>query len=240
MKGYYHSIETFGTVDGPGIRYVLFLSGCRLACRFCHNPDTWQQTDKTITVEEVLSDIERYRSYYLSSDGGLTLSGGEPLLQPDFAASLFKECQNRGFHTLLDTSGYCPQEHIRQVLPYTDMVQFSLKTVDKAKHYLLTAGGNELILDNLRYIASQHTPLVIRYVVIPGLTDSLQDMEDLTGFLHSLPGKPVIELLAYHTLGCEKWQTLGLNYSLPDVSPASDQQVEQFASLLRSRNVTVL
>lgn len=240
MKGYYHSIETFGTVDGPGIRYVLFLSGCRLACRFCHNPDTWRQTEKTITVREVLNDIERYRSYYASSGGGLTLSGGEPLLQPEFAASLFKECQSHGIHTLLDTSGYCPPEHVQQVLPYTDMVQFSLKAADSLKHRRLTADGNEIILDNLRYIASQNIPLIIRYVVIPGLTDSQQDIEQLTGFLHSLHGKPVIELLAYHTLGCEKWQTLGINYPLPDILPATEQQVEQVAALLRARDVTIL
>lgn len=240
MQGYYHSIETFGTVDGPGIRYVLFLSGCTLGCSFCHNPDTWQRGEKTITVDEVLADIDRYRSYYQSSGGGLTVSGGEPLLQPGFVAALFKAAQAAGLHTLLDTSGHCPPENLAAVLTHTDIVQFGLKAASPQLHQRLTGTDHRLILTNLHYTALQAVGLIVRYVLIPGLTDTPEELGLLAGIITALPNQPTVELLPYHTMGCEKWEQLGRPYALAGIRSATDQQTEQTAGYLRSKGLTVL
>ncbi|MCE5285515.1 MAG: pyruvate formate lyase-activating protein [Pelosinus sp.] len=234
---YYHSIETFGTVDGPGIRYVLFLSGCGLKCKFCHNPDTWQQGEKTITVEEVFADIKRYKNFYDRSGGGLTVSGGEPLLQPKFVAELFKTCRLAGIHTLLDTSGSAPIESLQQILPVTDQVQFSIKASSKALHNELTAMDNTIILTNLRYIAQSQVPLVIRFVLIPGITDSAYELSELANLINSLPGKIKLELLPYHILGKEKWAALGKCYSLEDIPPATPENIKSAASFLQSMEI---
>lgn len=240
MQGYYHSIETFGTVDGPGIRYVLFLSGCNLGCAFCHNPDTWPQGEKTITVDEVLADLERYRSYYQSSGGGLTVSGGEPLLQPGFVAALFKAAQAAGLHTLLDTSGHCPPENLAAVLTHTDMVQFGLKAASPRLHHRLTGTDHRLILANLHYTSLQSSRLVVRYVLIPGLTDTPEELGLLAGIITALPNQPTVELLPYHTMGCEKWEQLNRPYALTGIPSATDQETERATGYLQSRGLTVL
>ncbi len=240
MQGYYHSIETFGTVDGPGIRYVLFLSGCNLGCSFCHNPDTWQRGQKTITVGEVLADIDRYRSYYQSSGGGLTVSGGEPLLQPGFVAALFKAAQAAGLHTLLDTSGHCPPENLAAVLTHTDMVQFGLKAASPRLHHRLTGTDHRLILANLHYTSLQSSRLVVRYVLIPGLTDTPEELGLLAGIITALPNQPTVELLPYHTMGCEKWEQLNRPYALTGIPSATDQETERATGYLHSRGLTVL
>lgn len=238
--GYFHSVETFGTVDGPGIRYVLFLSGCALQCRFCHNPDTWGRGRRTITVAEVMADIARYRTYYQNAGGGLTVSGGEPLLQPEFVRELMQAAQAAGMHTLLDTSGHGTHEALTAILPYTDMVQFSIKAVDPAKHKQLTADDNERIFANLRFIAAQPVRLVIRYVLLPGITDTDDELCQLAQLLHSLPGTVPLELLPYHSLGTEKWAALDMKYSLTAVRDADEADVERAAALLRQHNVTLL
>lgn len=233
-SGYYHSVETFGTVDGPGIRYVLFLSGCGLQCKFCHNPDTWQQGEKTITVEEVLCDIKRYKNFYDRSGGGLTVSGGEPLLQPKFVASLFKACQKAGIHTLLDTSGAAPKENLQEVLPYTNQVQFSIKAASKSLHAELTVMESTAIIPNLHYIADSQVSLVIRFVLIPSITDTQAELKKLADLIHSLPGKYRLELLPYHILGKEKWAALGKSYSLEHIPSATPEDIKKAASFLES------
>jgi pyruvate formate lyase activating enzyme len=234
---YYHSVETFGTVDGPGIRYVLFLSGCNLQCRFCHNPDTWQQGDKTITVEEVLADIKRYKTFYDRSGGGLTVSGGEPLLQPKFVAKLFKACRTAGIHTLLDTSGSAPKESLEEVLPFTDQVQYSIKAASELLHAELTNMDNAATLSNLRYIAQSQVPLVIRFVLIPGVIDTEQELKKLANLINALPNKPRLELLPYHILGKEKWAALGKTYSLEDILPATPDDIRRASIFLHSMGI---
>lgn len=238
-QGYYHSIDTFGAVDGQGIRYVLFLAGCKLGCAFCHNPDTWDSCGHTATAAAIACDIERYRPYYDASDGGLTVSGGEPLLQPSFVAALFRSCRQKGIHTTLDTAGFCPPENLAEVLPFTDAVLFSVKAVDSDKHRHLTQTSNELILKNLSTIAGK-VPLTLRYVVIPGLNNTPEDLDLLSNLIHSLPRPVPVELLPYHTMGKTKWDRLGRRYLLEDVPAASDNDMAEAKRCLNTNGITVL
>lgn len=238
MRGYYHSKETFGTVDGKGIRYVLFLSGCSLHCAFCHNPDTWQRGGKTITVEEVMADLLKYRRYYDASGGGITVSGGEPLLQPEFVGALFQECRKQGIHTTLDTAGFCPPDNFEQVLPYTDEVLFCLKVMDEKKHRLLTGADNRCIQSNLGLAAAQ-VPTVIRYVVIPGINDELTDIQQLAALIVSLPQIVSVELLGYHTMGKKKWEKLGIPYPLASIPPANQKHLATVYQWLEKKQIDV-
>ena len=237
MNGYYHSIETFGTVDGPGIRYVLFLSGCQLCCSFCHNPDTWQQGNQKITPVQVLADVKRYRKFYDQSGGGITVSGGEPLLQANFVAELFYNCKKQGINTLLDTSGYANLENFKIVLPYTDHIQFSIKAIDELLHKRLTAQSNIEILENLSYVAMQNIPITIRYVVIPGITGTNVELRQLADLVKRLPDTVTVEILGYHTMGLEKWRNLKMKYPLADVQPATDLDLENAKNILCEQGV---
>lgn len=239
MQGYYHSIERFGTVDGTGIRYVLFLSGCQLRCRFCHNPDTWRQGNQTISIEKVLADVLRYRNFYDASGGGITLSGGEPLLQPEFVAELLAACKSHNIHTTIDTAGYYDQQNITDILPYTDAALFSIKAVDPKKHQWLAGFDNQKIMENLHYI-TKHIPVTLRYVVIPGVTNLPEDIESLIQLIHSLPKPVPVELLAYHTYGLKKWQELRMNYTLEGIPEATPQDVALVANLLTKQHIKVL
>lgn len=239
MKAYYHSIETFGTVDGQGIRYVLFLAGCSLGCVFCHNPDTWSCGEKVITISEILADYQKYCAFYDASGGGITVSGGEPLLQADFVAELFKACREAGIHTTLDTAGYCTQESVLKVIPYTDAVLFSIKAVTAEQYRFLTVADNTAILANLRLFAA-HIPLTLRYVLIPGITDSISDLAQLADLIKTLPSLVPVELLAYHTLGREKWLKLGLKYGLEEVPDATNAQMARAKSQLEAQGIRVL
>lgn len=240
MHACYHSVERFGTVDGPGIRYVLFLSGCQLRCRFCHNPDTWlPSAGNTIGVQDIVEDVLRYRHFYDASKGGITVSGGEPLLSAPFVAELFKACRQQHIHTLIDTSGHVPEENVRQILPYTDSVMFSIKSADPDKHRWLAGAEPTLIWSNLQLIAAA-VPLTIRYVLLPGLTNLSEDLESLAKLVHSLPQKAPIELLPYHTYGRKKWEALQLPYSLDAVPEASATDVALAAAQLQALGLTVL
>ena len=231
MQAHYHSINTFGTVDGPGIRYVLFLAGCELACSFCHNPDTWVKSGKTITIEEVMKEIKEYRSFYDSSGGGLTVSGGEPLLQPDFVADLFEKCHLQGIHTVLDTGGFARPEALKKVLPHTDAVLFSLKAADNNVHLQLTGRSNELIIANLIHAAGE-CPLTLRYVIIPGINDSDSDLNQLAELVKQLPAAVQLDLLPYHTMGITKWDNLKIPYKLTHVPDATETDVKKVKSFL--------
>ncbi|MEG6584393.1 pyruvate formate-lyase-activating protein [Dendrosporobacter sp. 1207_IL3150] len=239
MKAYYHSVETFGTVDGRGIRYVLFLSGCTLGCIFCHNPDTWASGDKTITVEEVLKDFTKYRSFYTSSGGGITVSGGEPLLQAEFVAELFKACREQGIHTTLDTSGYCSEQNAALVLPYVDEVLFCLKAATAESYKSLTLADNTKILANLNHFAAS-TELNIRYVIIPDINNSEEDMIKLAELIKSLPKQVPVDLLPYHSLGREKWDKLGMPYQLSDVPDAELKHINEAKKVLINQGINVL
>lgn len=239
LTGYYHSKETFGTVDGRGIRYVLFMTKCGLGCAFCHNPDTWQAGEKMITVEDVIADYKQYAPFYHSSNGGITISGGEPLLQVEFVAALLRRCKQEGIHTTLDTAGFYPRESLEKVLPYCDQILFSLKAANVDTHKYLTVTDNVTILENLKY-AALHVPVVVRYVVVPTVNDSLSEVKMLAHLLKKFAPNAKVELLGYHIMGKYKWDSLKMNYKLADVKPATKEDLAKVREILEEENVLML
>ncbi|HHU69262.1 MAG TPA: pyruvate formate lyase-activating protein [Thermoanaerobacterales bacterium] len=224
IEGRIHSIETMGTLDGPGIRFVVFVQGCCLRCSYCHNPDTWDICGgNLLDVNMLMEKIMRYKPYMDASGGGVTVSGGEPALQPDFVSELFKMCKEEGIHTALDTSGYSSKSSYKRIIPFTDLVLFDIKHINPNSHYLLTGKGNSKILENLKYIDSQRIPIWIRHVIVPGITDSIMYIKNLAEFLTKIQSVRLVELLPYHNLGVHKWRELGIKYELENVlSPSQD------------------
>ncbi|GIP34161.1 pyruvate formate-lyase-activating protein [Paenibacillus sp. J2TS4] len=245
MKGSIHSIETFGTVDGPGIRYVVFTQGCLLRCQFCHNPDTWIiGQGKEMTVHEIVQDLQSYLPYLQASNGGITVSGGEPLLQIEFLTALFKECKKLGIHTAIDSSGGCYsteprfQARLNELLPYTDLILLDLKHIDDEAHRRLTGKTNQHILQFARLLSERKVPVWIRHVLVPGVTDGRDDLERLASFIETLHNLEKIEVLPYHQLGVYKWEALGLKYPLEHVQPPTQESVALAMAILnRSRSL---
>ncbi|MBJ9990954.1 pyruvate formate-lyase-activating protein [Paenibacillus sp. S28] len=236
MKGRIHSMDTFGTVDGPGIRFVLFMQGCALQCQFCHNPDTWDtKGGRQVTVEEILREIEPYVPYYKSSGGGITVTGGEPTLQAPFVAQLFKACKERfGLHTALDSSGFCEPSHAGELMKYTDLVLLDLKQLNNEKHERLTSQPNDRILKFAAWLSAIGKPVWIRHVLIPGITDQAGDLTLLGEFIGHLRNVEKVELLPYHRMGVYKWQQLGRTYALEEVPTPNDREVERARELIEA------
>ena len=228
-----HSIETFGTVDGPGVRFVVFLQGCHLECKYCHNRDTWDINGGTyISVPELISQINRYKTY-ITPNGGVTISGGEPLLQPYFLISLFKELKKQNIHTVIDTSGMVElTDTIKEVLSLTDLVLLDIKHINPQKCKDLVGFTNEKELAFARYLSDKNIPTWIRQVLIPGFTDDEKDLLDLKEFISTLNSVKRIELLPYHNLGEYKWKELGFEYALKDVKPATQEDVNRAKKIL--------
>lgn len=226
MTGYVHSIESFGTVDGPGIRYVVFLQGCPMRCAYCHNPDTWKlRQGKEMTAEEVLRGYNKNRAFY--SKGGLTVTGGEPLMQPEFLKELLALAKNRGIHTAIDTSGITfsgPDPLLDGILEHTDLVLLDIKHIDPEKHKALTARDNRRVLDFARYLDGKHIPLWIRHTVVPGYTDDPADLHALGRFIGSLRCVKALDVLPYHTLGVGKYEELGMDYPLKGIPPLEQEK----------------
>lgn len=234
MNGNIHSVETFGTVDGPGIRYVIFLQGCLLRCQFCHNADTWEiGAGKQISVEEIIQDLNSYLPFIEASGGGITVSGGEPLLQIPFLIELFKECKKRGIHTTIDSSGGCYststefQEQLKELLKYTDLILLDLKHINRNKHIKLTGMANDHILKFARFLSDCHVPVWIRHVLVPGISDDERDLYNLGEFISTLENVQKVEILPYHKLGVYKWEALGLEYPIKSVDPPSEDDVNR-------------
>jgi pyruvate formate lyase activating enzyme len=224
-KGKVHSFETFGTVDGPGIRFIVFLKGCPLRCKYCHNRDAWSaEGAKEYTVEQVLTEIRKYRNFIDSSRGGITVSGGEPLIQPDFVRELFEKCKEEGIHTAVDTSGYVEIEDVNEVMEYTDLVLLDLKHADAKKHVELTGVENARIKRFAQYLSDINKPVWIRYVLVPGYTDAEEDLMEAHKYLAQFKNIEKIEVLPYHMMGKVKWQNLNCEYPLEGVrSPTKDE-----------------
>ncbi|WP_062352950.1 pyruvate formate-lyase-activating protein [Bacillus kwashiorkori] len=241
VTGRIHSVETFGAVDGPGLRYIVFTQGCLLRCQFCHNPDTWKiGNGKEMTVHEIMNDVLDYLPFFEASGGGITVSGGEPLLQIDFLIELFKECKKHGIHTTIDSSGgpfnRRPQfiEKLDELLQYTDLILLDLKHIDSEKHKNLTGMTNEHILDFAHYLSENNVPVWIRHVLVPTISDFDSDLIRLADFIKTLNNVEKIEVLPYHKLGVYKWENLGLEYKLKDVEPPSNERVENAKRILNS------
>lgn len=232
VTGRIHSRESFGTVDGPGIRFVIFMQGCPLRCLYCHNPDTWRMTDgQRVTVEELLAEYEHNRAFY--KKGGITVSGGEPLVQIDFLLELFAEAKKRGIHTCIDTSGvtYDPNnasytEKLDRLMENCDLVMLDIKHIDSEAHERLTGRGNENILAFARYLAEKKIPLWVRHVVVKGYTDGEAEHKALGKFLATLPNLKAIDVLPYHTMGVSKYRELGIPYPLEGMEAASLSDAE--------------
>jgi len=226
-EAYIHSIETMGMVDGPGIRYVIFLQGCPLRCAFCHNPDTWQMAKgQTKSLNWLLEDIKNYLPYFRSSGGGVTVSGGEPLLQAEFLELLFAELKKINIHRVIDTSGFAAIDKIIKLMNLTDLVMLSIKHPDPEKHREISGQSPERPLAFTRYLTKINMPVWIRYVLIPGVSDSQQDLALLAAMINNMPNVQRLELLPYNTMGKSKWEQLGISSPLLDVPSPQPQEVE--------------
>ena len=238
MDGYIHSTESFGTVDGPGVRFVIFTQGCPMRCKYCHNPDTWKpNTGNLRSADSLLRDYDRNRTFY--TRGGITVTGGEPLLQVDFLLELFTKAKHKGIHTCLDTSGitYRPGESdynrkLDQLMAVTDLVMLDLKHSDPEGHRELTGHSNENILAFARYLAAKKVPVWIRHVVVPGITDGEMHLARLGRILAELPNIKALDVLPYHTMGVNKYKELGLSYPLEGLPPMSKQDAAKARAII--------
>ncbi len=220
MKGKIHSKESFGTVDGPGIRYVLFMQGCPMRCLYCHNPDTWDtEAGTTVDHEEIIREFNKNRAFY--ENGGITVTGGEPLLQMDFLTELFRDAKKEGIHTCIDTSGITFDgnnsaylEKLDRLLENTDLVMLDVKHIDSEKHKALTGRGNERVLDFAKYLEKKNIPVWIRHIIVEGITDSEDDLLSLGRFIGKLKNLKALDVLPYHTMGVHKYKELGIKYPL--------------------------
>lgn len=229
-----HSIDTFGTVDGPGIRLVIFMQGCHLQCKYCQNRDTWDINNGTyINVDDLVEKIKNYITY-ISPNGGVTISGGEPLLQPHFLISLFKKLKELNIHTAIDTSGMVElTDKIKELLTLTDLVLLDIKHINPIKCKELVGFSNEKELNFARYLSDNNIPIWIRQVLVPGYTDDEKDLLKLKEFIASLKTVEKVELLPYHNLGKHKWETLGIKYLLDNVKPATQEDILKAKKILR-------
>lgn len=246
MKGIIHSTESFGSVDGPGVRFIVFLQGCQMRCQFCHNPDTWNLSSDTsyeATPEEMLTQAMRYRSYW-KNGGGITVSGGEPLLQIDFLTEFFRLAKENGIHTTLDTSGnpFTREQpffgKFEKLMEYTDLILLDIKHIDALGHQRLTGCDNENILDLARYLSDIGKPIWIRHVLVPERNDKDEYLIRLDKFLKTLTNIKRIEILPYHTFGVPKWELLGIPYPLDAINPPSKELITYANELLHTAEYT--
>lgn len=242
IKGRIHSFESFGTVDGPGIRYVIFMQGCPYRCVYCHNPDTWSfSAGEAYSVDQVMAQLVRFKPYFEKSGGGVTVSGGEPLMQPDFLTALFKACKEEGIHTALDTSGYYAQDKniqdkaiqdkntqdkaiqdkdVQELLEYTDLVLLDIKALTPDQHLQITGFNDNHSMAFAKILEDNGIPAWFRYVVVPGLTDKPSDLEAFKNYVKTFKNVEKAEFLPFHKMGEYKWDELGIPYSLKETPPA--------------------
>ena len=238
MNGFIHSTESFGTVDGPGVRFVVFLQGCPMRCQYCHNPDTWKMNTGALrSAQSLIQEYERNKAFY--SRGGITVTGGEALMQIDFLLELFALAKEKGIHTCLDTSGitYRPGESsynqkLDKLMTLTDLVMLDIKHMDPEAHKTLTGHDNAGILAFARYLAEKNVPVWIRHVVVPGITDDPVQLSKLGAFLGQLPNVKALDVLPYHIMGVSKYKELDIPYPLEGVEPATQKQAKDAKQII--------
>ncbi len=238
MTGYIHSLESFGLVDGPGVRFVVFLQGCLMRCKFCHNPDTWRMAcGEEWTAERLFDHIYRYRGYW-AKNGGITVSGGEPLLQMDFVTELFEYAKDNGVHTAVDTAGQpfsddaAWMEKFGRLMSLTDLVLLDIKEIDSQRHKSLTGFDNSNILSMAEWLSDNGKSMWIRHVLVPGITDDAEGLERLHEFISGLKTVERVEVLPYHTLGAAKWEGLDMKYPLEGVPVPTREQITTAEKIL--------
>lgn len=240
--GYINKLETFGSVDGPGVRFVTFMQGCPMRCQFCHNPETWEFGSNgtgafEISASDLLKKALRYQSYW-GKDGGITVSGGEPLAQIDFLIEFFEEAKTAGVHTCIDTSGvnFVRNEpyfgKFKRLMKSTDLLLVDIKNIDPAEHKKLTGHSNENILDMFRYLDEIGKPIWIRHVLVPGMSDNDELLERTRAFIDTLHNVEKVEVLPYHALALAKYQQLGIDYALKDVKSPTPERIENAKKIL--------
>ena len=232
MIGHIHSTESFGAADGPGVRFIVFMQGCHMRCRYCHNPDTWKMDGgDEVTADEILKRALRFKPYW-GKDGGITISGGEPLLQIDFVIELFKKAKELGINTCIDTAGnpFTKEEpffsKFEELMKYTDLLLLDLKEINPARHKDLTGLDNSNIIEMAKYLSEINKPVWIRHVLVPEHSDFDEDLDALGDFIDTLSNVDRVEILPYHTLGKFKWENLGIPYTLESISPPSAERIE--------------
>lgn len=236
-----HSIETCGTVDGPGLRYIVFTQGCHLRCLYCHNPDTWNcHTGKVQTSEEIFKDILNYKAFIKSSKGGVTVTGGEPLLWPHFIYDLFKRCQEAGIHTALDTAGSASFSFFKKIASVTDLVLLDLKTLDHDLHHKLTKVKLAPILEFAEYLKRGKKPLWVRHVIVPGYTDTEESWEKLAKYLKEFPQLERLDLLPFHQMARYKWEELGYDYALKETPTPTPETLKQANDYFKEQGFPVI
>ena len=238
MNGFIHSTESFGTVDGPGVRFVIFLQGCPMRCQYCHNPDTWKMNTGSVrSAHSLIQEFERNRAFYTT--GGITVTGGEALMQIDFLLELFHLAKTKKIHTCLDTSGvtYRPGESeynrkLDLLMTLTDLVLLDIKHIDPEGHKALTGHDNANILAFARYLEEKQVPVWIRHVVVPGITDDPALLTRLGEFIGTLSNAKALDVLPYHIMGITKYEELGISYPLKGVEPATQKQAKEAKQII--------
>lgn len=238
ITGLINSTESFGAVDGPGLRFIVFMQGCHMRCRYCHNPETWALKGGTErTPEDVLEQALRFKTYW-KNGGGITVSGGEALVQIDFVTKLFQLAKEKGINTCLDTSGnpYTTKEpffsKFKELMKVTDLVMLDIKQIDNDKHKSLTGWGNENILALAQYLSDNGIHMWIRHVLVPGITTDEEDLKKLAEFIGKLKTVDKVEVLPYHSLGIPKYDNLGIEYTLRDTESPSKEEIKKAETIL--------
>ncbi|MGM9970275.1 MAG: pyruvate formate-lyase-activating protein [Anaeroplasma sp.] len=237
MQAKVHSFFAGGTVDGPGIRFVIFLKGCPLRCLYCHNPDTWSSDGASLyDTDEIVQMALKYKGYYRNG-GGVTVTGGEPLLQIDFVIELFKKLKEKNIHTAIDTSGILFEDNDKyhELIKYTDLVLLDIKHINDEEHKKLTRVSNKKILEFARFLSDNNIKMWIRHVLLPEITLNDQYLLELRDFINTLKTVEKVEVLPYHTMGVSKYESLGIDYPLKDLRTPTKEEVNHAKSILLNK-----
>lgn len=239
-KGYIHSIENGSMIDGPGVRFVIFFSGCPLRCQYCHNPDTWElKSGKEIELNEIISQIKSASKFLKIAKGGVTITGGEPLMQPKFLLEILKECKQLGLHTAIDTSGFLVQNLSKEILENTDLFLLDIKSFNPKTYEKITSKVLAPTLEFLNILEENNKATWIRFVLVTNLSDNLVDIEKMVKYLKNKSNVELVEILPFHKMGEFKWNNLGLDYQLKNTRPPSAELIKKVRDIFKSKGLMV-